>query len=496
MKCLCKLLLLCLLLKKVCLISTNDNVEFSEVWGPGLKPDQIVMPARYFFIKLAHNPSNKSDISKSKLLVEIDGESKNRKHCRVWTNVLDRNDGSFIVRYKLYEFCSSLKISIRYDNKHLADSPYVINEQILSDDCNCPTQKIEEVLNNWECGPVPDLIKTSLDEFGPIDWNIKRKSVIKKFDQPYSVSLCHYVVKNNNIYRKCYGKHVGFNMFVDNILLSLTRKTILPDIEFFSNLGDWPLSARNLNEKYPIFSWCGSTDSYDIILPTYDITESTLENMGRVSLDILSVQGNSNIEWENRIPRLFWRGRDSNKYRLELIKIARNNPDLFNASLTNFFFYKDEEEIYGPKAEYVSFFKFFDYKYQLGIDGTVAAYRMPYLLAGGSVLFKPASKYYEYFYKDLKPYVHYIPVKEDISDIVEKIKWAIDHDEEAKAIAENSRRFINEHLLPKNIFCYHMHMFNEFSKVLTSRVQVLEGMEAVKQKTVVNCDCNIKKDEL
>lgn len=106
--------------------------------------------------------------------------------------------------------------------------------------------------------------------------------MIKQFDKPHAVSLCHYVVKDNQIYRKCYGKHVGFNMFSDSILLSLARKVKLPDLEFFVNLGDWPLSSKNLDDKYPIFSWCGSTDSYDVIMPTYEITEASLENMGRL----------------------------------------------------------------------------------------------------------------------------------------------------------------------------------------------------------------------
>lgn len=106
--------------------------------------------------------------------------------------------------------------------------------------------------------------------------------VIEAFDKPLSVSLCHYVVKNNNIFRKCYGKYADFKMFVDKILLSLVRKTKLPDVEFFANLGDWPLSTHQiLPKKFPILSWCGSNDSYDIIWPTYELTESILENMGR-----------------------------------------------------------------------------------------------------------------------------------------------------------------------------------------------------------------------
>lgn len=74
----------------------------------------------------------------------------------------------------------------------------------------------------------------------------------------------------------------------------------------------------------------------------------------------------------------------------------------------------------------------FQYKYQLNIDGTVAAYRFPYLMAGGSLILKQESNYYEHFYNQLKPYEHFIPLKPDLSDVVEKIRWAKDHDEEVR----------------------------------------------------------------
>lgn len=64
------------------------------------------------------------------------------------------------------------------------------------------------------------------------------------------------------------------------------------------------------------------------------------------------------------------------------------------------------------------------------IDGTVAAYRFPYLIAGDSLVFKQDSEYYEHFYKELKPWVHYIPFKRDSSDLVKHLQWAISHDEE------------------------------------------------------------------
>lgn len=78
----------------------------------------------------------------------------------------------------------------------------------------------------------------------------------------------------------------------------------------------------------------------------------------RVMLDILSVQGNG-LPWENKTEQMFWRGRDARRERLDLIDISRKHPELFNVSITNFFFFRDEIDKYGPAQNHVSFFNFF-----------------------------------------------------------------------------------------------------------------------------------------
>lgn len=60
----------------------------------------------------------------------------------------------------------------------------------------------------------------------------------------------------------------------------------------------------------------------------------------------------------------------------------------------------------------------------------MAAYRLPYLLAGDSVVLKQDSRYYEHFYNELRPWDHYIPIRADLGDLLEKIQWAREHDEE------------------------------------------------------------------
>jgi len=51
-------------------------------------------------------------------------------------------------------------------------------------------------------------------------------------------------------------------------------------------------------------------------------------------------------------------------------------------------------------------------------------------MAADSLVLKQDSEYYEFFYKELQPWKHYVPVKRDLSDVVQQVKWAIDHDEE------------------------------------------------------------------
>ncbi|KAF4519087.1 hypothetical protein B566_EDAN001679 [Ephemera danica] len=487
---------------------TENNVvdpEKCKIYGPGLKADKIVMPARYFYIESYNEDGERINKSPEDIFkVEISGVS-NIGECRIWTETLDRHDGSFIIRYKVYNTCFNLKIEINYKNKAVANSPYTITGSVHSETCYCPTPKFSKWLKEYECTDYeyPQILE-DLEPFPTVNFTEFRTATIKRFDRPGSVSICNYVIKNNQVHRRCYGEHVGFKMFWDNILLSLSRKVRLPDVELLVNLGDWPLVFKDKEFKElhtPMLSWCGSEETADIVVPTYDITEASLECMGRVTLDMLSIQGRTSVAWEEREPKAFWRGRDSRRERLDLIKIARENPDLFNASLTNFFFFRDEEKIYGPKEKHVSFFEFFKYKYQLNLDGTVAAYRFPYLLAGGSLVLKQESQYYEHFYKQLIPGEHYVPFARDLSDLVTQIQWAMDHDEEAQRIARKGKNFARDNLAPQSIFCYHARLLNEWSKRLVSPVKVRKQMELVPQPEVDvkygTCNCEIlQKDEV
>jgi hypothetical protein len=219
---------------------------------------------------------------------------------------------------------------------------------------------------------------------------------------------------------------------------------------------------------------------------------------GRISLDMLSVFGKQSIKFNDKKDVLFWRGRDSNEVRLKLVKMSKNYTDLINASLTNFFFFRDQMEEYGPQSPYISFFDFFQYKYQMNIDGTVAAYRLPYLLAGNSLVLKQESKYYEFFYNQLKPNVHYIPVDKELNNLIEMMNNLNENNEQIEQIINNSRLFALDNLLPEHIYCYHFNLFNKYAKLLKNKVQLRPEMVKVsKDDNKCNCRQNLSvKEEL
>ena len=49
------------------------------------------------------------------------------------------------------------------------------------------------------------------------------------------------------------------------------------------------------------------------------------------------------------------------------------------------------------------------------------------------------SKWYEHFYHLLQPWEHFVPVKEDLSDALDRLRWAKANDTRAREIAQAVR---------------------------------------------------------
>ena len=84
---------------------------------------------------------------------------------------------------------------------------------------------------------------------------------------------------------------------------------------------------------------------------------------------MLSVQNNTGPKWDEKSNLAFWRGRDSRRERLDLVKMSNKFPNIIDAELTAMFFFKEEQDDF-KIGKRVSFYEFFQvcesyYSYQL-----------------------------------------------------------------------------------------------------------------------------------
>lgn len=91
------------------------------------------------------------------------------------------------------------------------------------------------------------------------------------------------------------------------------------------------------------------------------------------------------------------------------------------------------------------------YKYIVSVSGNAYAGILKPALLSRSCVIRQDSIAKEWYEKYLQEWVHFIPVLYDLSDLEEKIKWAMEHDEECKKIGENGREFALRHFSEKAV---------------------------------------------
>lgn len=73
----------------------------------------------------------------------------------------------------------------------------------------------------------------------------------------------------------------------------------------------------------------------------------------------------------------------------------------------------------------------------------------------------------EFYYDGLLPWVHYIPVREDMADVEELINFARENDDIAQRIAQNGADFVKKNLRYEDIKTYWRHLLIEYTEILT-----------------------------
>ena len=192
--------------------------------------------------------------------------------------------------------------------------------------------------------------------------------------------------------------------------------------------------------------------------------------------------GNHKYQWEGKLEQAFWRGSSTggtlnltnwaNFPRCKLALLSLTHPKELDAKVTRVVQCEnDTKELIHSKglvASTVDRIDHLKYKYLVDVDGNSCSFeRYFWLLLSNSLVIKQVTPYVQWYYGALKPYKHFLPVKEDLSDLMEKISWARTHDSEAKAIAQNATQFVQENLTDEDTLVYLKHLLDEYAKIQT-----------------------------
>ena len=303
---------------------------------------------------------------------------------------------------------------------------------------------------------------------------------------------------NNCMFRNQYPDYEGdlnTNVF-KNMFDELVKHRTIPDVQFFINYRDFPILKKNLTEPYnhlfnsdkvkiekefqykkfcPIFSQSITNDFADLLMPTNDdwvmatskyFTDGCTSSYNKQSFDKM------NLDWKTKKNICVFRGSATgcgitleNNMRLKAAQLSLEHKNILDVGITDWKprpkKYSDSPiQIINPddfqfkKALPLTRAEQSNYKYILDIEGYVSAFRLSSELRMRSVVLIVESDYKLWYSHLLVPYEHFVPVKKDLSDLIDIIQWCIKHDKECSKIAENAYTFYEKKLTKDGIFDY------------------------------------------
>lgn len=296
----------------------------------------------------------------------------------------------------------------------------------------------------------------------------------------------------SNEYTDNYWSDYGF-LQLRNMFDELCSNKVVSDCEFIINKRDCVINYRT-DSSIPILSFYSNEDSSDINLPLAEDWELACQMVfpkGTNKMHACSKDVSDNnfikhkVNWDKKIEVALFRGSATGKgitvetnQRLKLVKLFEKNK-LVDAKITSWnmrdkiisgdlydknnpalisYIKHNEIKLDVGKHNYIPMMDQMKYKYLIYVDGHSASNRYSFMMKTGSVILKVDSLNGVagdmWYSKLLKPYVDHVPVKSDLSDLEEKIKWCIDNDNKCRLIASNAYKLYNKIITKGSIMDY------------------------------------------
>ena len=233
----------------------------------------------------------------------------------------------------------------------------------------------------------------------------------------------------------------------------------LPDLDGVIAHSDAPTSMLG-EAPFPIFSWNKDySRSYDILVPWIQFLWSWKRKLSLHKIP----------KWNEKKSKAVFRGSTTGGiYTLDnykslprsmIVDFCQNNTNICDAKFT-----KIVQATKTASAgilhdfglgEALDLYQEAHYKYIILPDGNGApASRSAKYFFTKSVILKHETEYQEFFYGNLRPFVHYVPLSSTLADLEQKLDWLTNNDAAAERIAENAFQYAMKYFDDYHISCY------------------------------------------
>eukprot|EP01052_Picozoa_sp_SAG31_P006721 SAG31_NODE_312_length_17856_cov_14.557827_1_plen_222_part_00 len=181
--------------------------------------------------------------------------------------------------------------------------------------------------------------------------------------------------------------------------------------------------------------------------------------------------------WKRKVRKAFFRGSRTTYQRDTLVKLARAKPNLAEAAYTGNQAMRSLDDTLGaaPMPE-MKLEEHCKWKYLFNFRGMAASFRYKHLFLCRSLVFHVLgtnnTDFLEFFHSGLKPWVHYIPVKEDMSDMEDLLLFARENDDIAEKIAEAGYQFVKNNLRYVDVKVYWRQLLRQYAMLLRYDVKL------------------------
>ena len=234
---------------------------------------------------------------------------------------------------------------------------------------------------------------------------------------------------------------------------------------------------QKYSREVPVFAFSRDvSDQYTFLMPDPAFLDS-----GGYQHELKEIsEYEKDFPFDKKEKKVFWRGTKSagpylpdvwkDNLRVQLAVACRdyNNDKIFDAYISRLV--KDHGELYAAQIieaglirGYVPIHEFFQYAYQLDIDGVGNAWISYFLkLSSLSPVLKVESQYEQWFYRSLQPWKHFIPVRKNLYDIIQVIE-SLPHLKDIHVIAQSANEVMKTITYPEEVTDFAKNLIRLFS---------------------------------